>query len=284
MTQVDDPHTRPPGHDGGGPPIALGGAAGIAPGDVVHEILAIAHLGTIEEVWQRTAAALRRYGFVRVNYGFTRFRTGLGIGDPDDAFFLSTHALEKVKAFHETGLYLRSADYRWVRENVGACPWDWVTRERAAGRLSPEEERTMDQLGAGRGRAGMTISFAVTLPRSKGAMGLAAPKGTSQDEVNALWRAQGEAIEALCNFAHLKLSQLPMPVPSGQLSDRQREILEWIADGKSLQDVCVLTGLSLSSVEKHLRRARDLLGVETTPHAVAKASFLNQLFARNSAG
>lgn len=263
---------------------AVDGDSGAGPGPaaVIDEILAIATLDTIEEVWQRTTAALRLFGFASVNYGFTRYRVGLGIGDPDDAFFLSTHALDAVKAFHESGLYLRSADYRWVRDNTGACPWDWVHRERAAGRLTPEECRTLDELGTGRGRAGMTISFAVTLPRSKGAMGLAAAPGVTQDQVTARWADQGRAIEALCNTAHLKLSQMPMPVPSGRLSDRQREILEWIADGKSLQDVCVLTGLSLSSVEKHLRRARDLLGVDTTAHAVAKASFLNQLFAKPS--
>ncbi len=62
------------------------------------------------------------------------------------------------------------------------------------------------------------------------------------------------------------------------LTGRQREILEWIADGKSMQDVCILTGLSLSTVEKYLRRARDELGVETTAQAVAKVSFFNQLY------
>ena len=45
-----------------------------------------------------------------------------------------------------------------------------------------------------------------------------------------------------------------------------------------MQDICVLTGLSMSAVEKSLRRARDALMVETTAQAVAKASFLNQMF------
>ena len=67
-------------------------------------------------------------------------------------------------------------------------------------------------------------------------------------------------------------------MPGLHLTERQREILCWIADGKTLQDITVLTGLALSTVEKYLRRARDELGVETTAQAVVKAAFLNQLF------
>jgi LuxR family transcriptional regulator len=36
--------------------------------------------------------------------------------------------------------------------------------------------------------------------------------------------------------------------------------------------------ISPAMVEKHLRLAREALSVETTAQAVAKASFLNQIF------
>jgi DNA-binding CsgD family transcriptional regulator len=206
----------------------------------------------------------------------TRYRVGRSIGDPADAMFLSTHALDEVRAFHTSGLYLTSADYRWVRDNVGACSWGWAHDERAAGRLSAEECAVMDRLG--RRRAGYTVSFPVGAPRSKAAMGLAMAAEIDQAEVDAHWAAHEDALMMLTHMAHLKLSVLPMPVARPALGPRQREVLEWIADGKTLQDVAVLTGLSLSSVEKHLRRAREHLEVETTAQAVAKVGFLNQLF------
>ncbi|MGR3322453.1 MAG: helix-turn-helix transcriptional regulator [Pseudooceanicola sp.] len=260
--------------DGGGEPHTLSGD------DVLARVNAIAEAGDVQSVWSLLVEALWHLGFERVNYGYTRFRTGKSIGDPEDVFFLSTHALDEVRAFHESGLYLRSADYRWVRENVGACPWDWVRRERAAGRLSAEECAAMDELGSGRGRAGYTISFPQGAPRSKGAMGLAAPRGVSQAECDAAWAANGRKTMALAHMAHARMALLPLPVARADLRPRQREILEWIADGKTLQDVCVLTGLSLSAVEKTLRRAREALMVETTAQAVAKAAFLNQIFVR----
>ncbi len=238
----------------------------------------IAAAKTVECAWNRTVQALGKFGFERVNYGYTRYRVGRSIGPADDAFFLSTHSPRKVKEFHDSGLYLKSADFRWVRENVGACPWDWTRKERAAGRLSPEECAAMDALGAARRRAGYSISFPDGAPRSKGAMGMGCADGITQAQADAHWAEHGQKIMAIATMGHFKLSQLPLPVPGLHLTERQREILCWIADGKTLQDITVLTGLALSTVEKYLRRARDELGVETTAQAVVKAAFLNQLF------
>ncbi|MEZ5714950.1 MAG: hypothetical protein R3D85_07150 [Paracoccaceae bacterium] len=109
-------------------------------------------------------------------------------------------------------------------------------------------------------------------------MGLHARPGLSQAEVDALWAREGELIEAFCLAAHLKLSQ--MPVPGAKLSERQREILEWIADGKSLQDVCVLTGLSLERGGQEPAPAARCAGGRDHSQAVAKVSFLNQIFVR----
>ncbi len=240
----------------------------------------IAQAETIQQVWTDFVAIIGAFGFDRVIYGYTRFRVGDSIGDPGDVLFLSTHALDKVRAFHDSGLYLRSADYRWVRENVGSCSWGWVQGEYEAGRLSATEAAAFENLRPrhGPGRAGMTISFPEGPPRSKGAMGLAAPSGVTQAQVDAHWDRVGNAVMVLAHTAHSRFSQLPFQAPRAALTDRQREMLEWTADGKTLQDIVVLTGLSLSAVEKSLRRAREALMVETTAQAVAKAAFLNQIF------
>ncbi len=82
------------------------------------------------------------------------------------------------------------------------------------------------------------------------------------------------------NVVHLKIISLPphdkvMP----RLSERQREVLEWVGDGKTNQDIAVILGVKTATVEKHLRLAREKLGgVETTAQAVLKASFLNQIY------
>ncbi len=249
-----------------------------SPEVVTSTLVRIAEARSVEDVWLLTTHILGEFGFVRVNYGLTFTRSGRSIGDPRDVLFLSTHSLSRVREHHENGFYLKTPEYRWVLENVGAVSWGWTHAELAAGRLSDEEAATMQKMAAHRQRAGYSVSFAEGTQRSKGAMGLAAARNVSQADPDEDWRIFGDTILAICNMAHFKMSSLPLPVPGMILTDRQRELLEWTADGKTIQDISILTELSVSAIEKHLRRARDVLGVETTAQAVAKASLLNQMF------
>jgi DNA-binding CsgD family transcriptional regulator len=55
------------------------------------------------------------------------------------------------------------------------------------------------------------------------------------------------------------------------LSQRETEILQWIAAGKSQQDVSTILGISHRTVEVHLRSTRTKLGALTTPQAIGRA-------------
>lgn len=55
------------------------------------------------------------------------------------------------------------------------------------------------------------------------------------------------------------------------LSTREQEILQWVAAGKSQQDIGDILGISHRTVEVHLRSAREKLGALTTPQAVGRA-------------
>jgi hypothetical protein len=61
-------------------------------------------------------------------------------------------------------------------------------------------------------------------------------------------------------------------------------VLELVADGKTMQDIAIVLERNVATVEKHLRGARDALGVETTAQAVRKASVLNQIFRLDRTG
>lgn len=55
------------------------------------------------------------------------------------------------------------------------------------------------------------------------------------------------------------------------LSSRELEILQWIAAGKSQQDVGDILSISVRTVEVHLRSSREKLCTLTTPQAVGRA-------------
>jgi len=126
--------------------------------------------------------------------------------------------------------------------------------------------------------AGYTISFKSVSARSKGAISLAARAGTTQDEADAIWAEHGDDILLMNNVAHLKILSLPYRPPNRSLTKRQREALEWVGDGKTTQDIALLMGLTVATVEKHLRLAREALSVETTAQAVLKAALHHQMF------
>ncbi len=55
------------------------------------------------------------------------------------------------------------------------------------------------------------------------------------------------------------------------LSAREKEVLQWVAAGKSQTDIGTILSISTRTVEVHLRSAREKLGALTTSHAVARA-------------
>jgi DNA-binding CsgD family transcriptional regulator len=62
------------------------------------------------------------------------------------------------------------------------------------------------------------------------------------------------------------------------LSARETEILQWIAAGKSQQDIGDILSISHRTVEVHLRSARTKLAALTTPQAIGRAISLGLVY------
>ncbi|WP_283177860.1 LuxR family transcriptional regulator [Gemmobacter sp. 24YEA27] len=238
----------------------------------------IAQSASIDETWQVACRHFASMGFARANYGFTRFRHLKTIGDPDDALFLSTMNQEYARRYFESGLFSRSPVFRWAERNSGIRTWKWVHDAFAAGKLPPEEAEIVRQNNALGIKAGITVSFPEASTRAKGALGLIADTNLDHADVERIFTERCDEITAIAHMMHLRIVQLPQLSKARTLSPRQREALEWVADGKTTQDVALLMGVSPAMVEKHLRLARDALAVETTAQAVAKGALLNMIF------
>ena len=231
---------------------------------------------TVDEAWTLLIETMSGFGFDRLLYGFTRFRTARSYGSRDDVLVLSNHDPEYLKIFIDGGLYAHAPMVKWANENVGACSWSWLYENSL--HLTPIEEKIQDYNRRHRIRAGYSISFKDVSHRAKGAIGLVARPGLEQSAVDEMWAEHGRTIVQMNNMAHLKITSLPFPTGRRPLTPRQREVLEWVGDGKTVQDIATIMGVSVATVEKHLRLAREALDVETTAQAVLKASFQNQIF------
>ncbi len=233
-------------------------------------------LQTIDEVWSHHVDQMAVYGFDRLLYGFTRFRTQNSFGDREDLLLLTNHSVEYLQTFIETGMYFNAPMVKWSAKNVGACSWGWMTENAIS--LTASEHKVVEYNRVMGITAGYSVSFKSISSRSKGAIGLVAKPGFSQADVDALWTENGREIVQMNNVAHLKMTTFPFPTLRRPLTNRQRETLEWVGDGKTSQDIATIMGLTQPTIEKHLRLAREALDVETTAQAVLKASYQNQIF------
>lgn len=247
---------------------------------VLHDITSAPD---IETLWDIHTRSMARYGFDRLLYGFTYFRSGQSLGDPDDFIILTNHSPEYRDTFFGEGLYFHAPMVHWGLENDGAASWSMLA-EMVENKVLTDAERRVLEFNQEMGvTSGYSISFRSISPRSKGGIALTAKAGTPQEEVDEMWAEHGDDILILNNVAHLKILTLPYRNPQARnLTPRQREALQWVGDGKTTQDIALLMGLSAGTVEKHLRLAREVLNVETTAQAVLKASFQNQMFIMDS--
>ena len=85
------------------------------------------------------------------------------------------------------------------------------------------------------------------------------------------WAGPGRTLTVLARLAALCLArQRPADGPS--LRPRQREVLGWVASGKTTAETALILGLTRGAVEKHLRLAREALEAATTGEAIARAA------------
>lgn len=241
-------------------------------------LLEITKATVIEEVWSIYTKVMRDFGFDRIIYGRTRYRSGTNLGDPADFLVLSNHDPEYVEYFVDQERYLDSPMFRWSFKNVGCASWSNVIEMAARGSLTKAELEVVEMNRQFNVNAGYTVSFPAISHRFKSSASLSARADLSQAEVDALWSANSTELELLNYLFDLKISTLPHFSKNLALTKRQREVLEWIGDGKTTQDTAIILGLTPATVEKHLRLARESLNVDTTAQAVLKAAFLNQMF------
>ena len=86
----------------------------------------------------------------------------------------------------------------------------------------------------------------------------------------------GYFLELLLAHLHLALLRLPAPevrtanAPARALSAREAEIVGWLREGKSNEEMAQILGISALTVKNHLQRIYRLLGVGNRAHALAR--------------
>jgi LuxR family transcriptional regulator len=238
---------------------------------------------SLDDVWDLHCRAMAEFGFDRVIYGLTRVTGAHGsLGDFDDALVLSNHGQSYDDEFINTQMFLDAPGFRWAREHTGAIGWGALWAD--TGQLSDREREIIAFQQSWNAHSGYTVSISHNTARTFAVVSLTGRPDLSQTDLDAIWAAEGCRIWTMNTVMHLKILALPHRVKGQALSTRQREALEWVGEGKSYQDIATIMGVSMATVEKHLRLAREKLRVSTTSQAVLKAAFQNQIYTTGRAG
>ncbi len=262
---------RPAQTDGGAPSLKSGP-------ELVRFMAALLRADDIETVWALTCEHFMALGFGHLLYGYSPTFFRGDIGAREQVLLLSTLERPVVDMLVDKGYFSESITFNWALENVGIAGWS-MTAEEAALRpgfaVSEGAKAFFRDNGFG---TGCCIGFPTARTRCKAVMALFGAPGSDQGDVDDLISSQGDSLLVAASMAHMRLYEMPYIKGASQLTHRQREVLEWVAEGKTIADIAAILGISAVTVEKHLRLARETLDVATTAHAAIKANFLNQLF------
>ena len=81
---------------------------------------------SLEELWEKHLAKMQTYGFDRALYGYTMFRAGDNLGDPEDFVILSNHKREYLEEFFAKRMFANAPMVHWALDCVirGHSPTD----------------------------------------------------------------------------------------------------------------------------------------------------------------
>lgn len=180
---------------------------------------------------------------------------------------VTTYPTEHVDACLERGLYPRCPGLMFALRNRAAHEFSAVRAQTAVTR----ELRALLELNR---RFDVTLGMVVPLHEVQGATGvLAAAFGGSATRWTELWSDGRAEVEAAAHTCHqLALERHRRAFTRGfvpVLSARQRQLLEAIARGETLDQIARRLEISIHTVNKHVAGVRALLGAKTNAQLTA---------------
>ena len=143
-------------------------------------LLDLTNAQSLEELWDMHTRAMAEYGFDRMIYGFTNYRTANSLGDPADFVLLSNHPKPYIERYIGENLYFDAPMTQWAVDHEGCCSWSRLQRMTADGSLTDAQRRVVAFNHSMQVYAGYSISFRAVSARAKGAIGLAAQPDMTQ--------------------------------------------------------------------------------------------------------
>ncbi|RWA75251.1 MAG: LuxR family transcriptional regulator [Mesorhizobium sp.] len=225
----------------------------------LQDALQLANAATVEALVDLYRAAIRQFGFSHF------IVTGLpGQGQRFENLVLERFWPEDWMSHYVSRDYIRR-DPVAIASLVHRAPFTWKEASKRASDLGSAGDRIMREAAD----AGLKDGVCVPVPVRNALAGCISLAGeapiTLKDalaSVNVLSLTFASRLQLLADHSR----------PKGlTLSDREREVLTWVAEGKTAWEISQILGISDSTVNKHIAGAMRKTGSVTRTQAVAKA-------------
>ncbi|MDH3580026.1 MAG: autoinducer binding domain-containing protein, partial [Hyphomicrobiales bacterium] len=207
-------------------------------------------------------------------FGFTNV-TDLTIPGPADllvdGIIMNTRPAEYVGRYVEQNYVVRDPVVKELRETVSTYSWSDVRQRRD---LTKADERIMDEASEFDVRDGLTVPI-VTL---SGSVSIFCPCGA---DPNLSPRARS-AVEIMGIYGHQALTRALVQkqrkeIDHTPLTPREREILQWVAAGKSDDEIADILSIATSTVTSHVENAKLKLDAFKRTYAIVQAIRLGEI-------
>ncbi|KAA3452228.1 LuxR family transcriptional regulator [Mesorhizobium sp. SARCC-RB16n] len=227
---------------------------------VLHNALQLANATSME-------ALVGLYRTAIDHFGFSHFIvTGLpGRGQRFENLVLERFWPEDWMSHYVSRDYIKR-DPVAIASNVLSTPFTWNEARLRASALGPASDRIMMEAAD----AGLRDGVCVPIPVRNALAGCISLAGEVPiTETNAIGPLN---VLSLTFASRLQLLVDHKRRPKGlMLSEREREVLMWVSEGKTAWEISRILGISDSTVNKHIAGAMRKTGSVTRTQAVARA-------------
>jgi LuxR family transcriptional regulator len=219
---------------------------------------------TAEAVFERIKQAAQQLGFVHVAFGF---QAPYPVTQPKITL-LNNYPTAWQQRYAQAGYLLTDPTVAHGRQSQ--TPIVWNDQAFASNRA----------LWADAQDHGIKTGWAQSCLERSGAGSLLTLCRRAEPLTTSELQAKEARMRWLVQVAHVSLSRaiLAQENPAcAALTPREREVLQWSADGKSAQDIADTLNLSKSAIDFHLKNSIQKLNAPNKTAAVARAALMGWL-------
>jgi len=212
------------------------------------------------------------YSTILAHFGFNRFMMSrLSAINEDAEPLIIAHTWSA-----EWGNRYRSQRYLW---NDPVTQWSYAHHRPftwGEARVGSPKTRIARQIDSEARSIGMVDGLGFPMSDAVSARAVVSLSADHKVDLTVVQRALLQMICTACETRAVEvLGEARRPIQP--LTDREREVLNWIAGGKTIADTSDILSTSQRTIEEHLAHARAKLGAGNTVQAVAKALCWRQI-------